>query len=372
MRFARSLFIGGIATLLLSAAPGGAGAALPAACRPGFRAIPTPDLGSSHGELHGVSALGGADAWAVGNVDGETATLREHWDGSHWSVVPGPDPGVSNALESVSGTGANDVWAVGAWNDGVVDHDLIEHWDGTSWTTSSSQALGMLGVKALAPNDVWAVGELQNIRHWDGTSWSPVAHPPSEDGDFHAVDGLSADDVWIAGAQEAEGSGDFAVVMHWDGVVVSRVPLVVPGADESEMLGIAEISPTDVWAVGEQDKGGIKHALIAHWDGTRWTEVRSPQPGAEMNELVDVSAVSADDVWAAGTWATDGVEHPFVVHWNGSKWSVVPARSPNPHDAITTLEGISAVSAHDFWAVGAHGADDTSLLPLAERGRGCP
>src|SRR3712207_7700528 len=45
----------------------------------------------------------------------------------------------------------------------ISDRTLIERWDGSTWSTVASPNMGsgyheLLGVAALAPNDVWAVG----------------------------------------------------------------------------------------------------------------------------------------------------------------------------------------------------------------------
>jgi hypothetical protein len=52
------------------------------------------------------------DIWAVGNTysNGVTTTLTEHWNGTTWSLVPGPGNSF-NAVASIPGS--NYVWAVG-------------------------------------------------------------------------------------------------------------------------------------------------------------------------------------------------------------------------------------------------------------------
>jgi hypothetical protein len=82
--------------------------------------VPTPEL-ACRNSLVGVAALASHDVWGVGSegcpVDVEH-TLTEHWDGKEWQRVHSPDLGAEiNRLTSVSGTGAEDVWAVGYWYD---------------------------------------------------------------------------------------------------------------------------------------------------------------------------------------------------------------------------------------------------------------
>jgi hypothetical protein len=64
------------------------------------------------------------DLFAVGEVAPETgAASIYHYDGSTWSMMVNDCP---VALNSVSGTAANDVFAVGC--------DTIMHYDGVAWT----------------------------------------------------------------------------------------------------------------------------------------------------------------------------------------------------------------------------------------------
>src|SRR6266567_3297398 len=81
-----------------------------------------------------------------------------------------------------------------------------------------------------------------------------------------------------------------------------------------------------------------------------WTVVSSPNPGS-VNDLNGVAAVSASDVWAVGEFINaSNVNQTLIEHWNGHKWSVVP--SPNVGTHNNELFGVTAVSATDVWAVG--------------------
>lgn len=90
----------------------------------------TVDLGGD--DLTAVSAFSSDDVWAVGFVGtpgaGESTsppqllpinTLIEHWNGNKWSVVPSPNVAARNGepawdlLTGISGSGPDDIWAVG-------------------------------------------------------------------------------------------------------------------------------------------------------------------------------------------------------------------------------------------------------------------
>src|SRR5262249_42501253 len=124
-----------------------------------------------------------------------TQTLTENWNGNSWIYVPSPNVGaLGNTLYGVSGSSANDVWAVGFYTDGstYLSRALIEHWNGTKWSIVSSPNPGssydnLFGVTAISARDAWAVGFYRDdgdsnatsllIEHWDGQQWKVVSSP---------------------------------------------------------------------------------------------------------------------------------------------------------------------------------------------------
>lgn len=103
----------------------------------------------------------GASVFAVG----ESATLLR-WNGNAFVAQPAPT-GFNSTLTAISGTSANDVWAVG-------DDGSIVHFDGTSWTKSMSPTTEKLrAVLAFSANDVYASGD-DSVLHWDGSVWTKV------------------------------------------------------------------------------------------------------------------------------------------------------------------------------------------------------
>jgi hypothetical protein len=69
--------------------------------------------------------------------------------------------------------------------------------------------------------------------------------------------------------------------------------------------------------------------------------------------LNGVSADSASDAWAVGSAGTSAL----TLHWNGTSWTRVP--SPSPSSRYNALFGVSAVSGSDAWAVGAYVSNTT-------------
>ena len=95
-----------------------------------------------------------------------------------WSVVASRNPQPSFDV-------LTDVSALSASGRGSNARPLIEHWDGMTWSvvpgpTTSTSFLGLNGVVAISPTNVWAVGNKGSasrplILHYNGTKWSVAA-----------------------------------------------------------------------------------------------------------------------------------------------------------------------------------------------------
>lgn len=119
-------------------------------------------------------------------------------------------------------------------------------------------------------------------------------------------------------------------------------------ATEATLMDVAVISGTDAWSVGQrQPPNETGHPLAEHWDGMSWTAV----PVDAVGELDGVSAVSTDDVWAVGDSSGQG---PVLRHWDGTSWvAVAPAAPPgDEHPGADRLYDVAAVSKGQAWAVG--------------------
>jgi hypothetical protein len=136
-----------------------------------WRIVKSPNPAQRANFLNAVVALSPTDAWAVGGVflNGEGTserTLAAHWNGRRWRVVPTPNQGsLNNQLLGIAALGAKAVWAVGLFVDEPAHNNqtLTEHWDGTGWTIVSSPSPGvedavLLDAAASPDGSVWAVG----------------------------------------------------------------------------------------------------------------------------------------------------------------------------------------------------------------------
>jgi hypothetical protein len=113
-----------------------------------------------------------------------------------------------------------------------------------------------------------------------------------------------------------------------------------PGGLDALFWSISATSGCNAWAVGE-DGLGPGRELVEHWDGTRWTIQHTP---VIKGRLDGVSALSPDDAWAVGESGGDAV----FEHWDGKAWR----RVHSPLWSQVTMNALTAISPSDVWAVG--------------------
>ncbi len=157
------------------------------------------------------------------------------WDGEDWTRVPVPGPPRGRLL-AVSGSGPDELWAVGGSPDGPV----VVRSDGTDWRpVGTPRAKGPLtAVVALGPRDVWAAGG-STVHHWNGRRWH---RDDPGIASVNTLTALSPTDIWAAG-----GDGELA---HFDGRRWRRISAPPPLAGSAVWLGSAAITPDTVWMVG--------------------------------------------------------------------------------------------------------------------------
>ncbi len=282
-----------------------------------------------------------------------------------WTLVFPPNPRTHHYLRDIDALAPNDIWAVGEYyddNNYTPDTALVMHWDGTQWaimpTPPTAGRPSLNGVAAIAPDDVWAVGYCGGCAfssltmHWDGVQWTRIPSPdPPGYVQLNDVVAFAPNNVWAVGANDG---GHSTVVMNWDGTAWSIVPSPNGGmfGDDNVLTSVSATSPNDIWAVGYiYPKGGTPTTLTIHWNGGQWALVPSPNPGNYSRALYGVSALASNDVWAVGSYSYNLGETylPLFLHWNGTQWQHV--QSPEFPD-YNVLRAVHAISPNDVWAVG--------------------
>ena len=118
------------------------------------------------------------------------------------------------------------------------------------------------------------------------------------------------------------------------------------------------VSAGSAWAVGGYAVGTSGKTLILHWNGRKWVRAASPNPPGPVTEMIldGVSAASAGNAWAVGTY-NGTVQKTITLHWNGRAWKLAANPSPGQEPFLT---GVTAISASDAWAVGSYLALSTT------------
>lgn len=185
-----------------------------------------------------------------------------------WCVDAAPLLGV--ALRGLSGSSADDVWAVG-------DGGTILRGDGARWRKVASPTPRALhGVALSGPAGGWAVGDGGTVLRWDGGAWTRLQDSGTA-ADLYAVL-VRGGEVLLAGAGGAllRGSApDFKFTAESSGT----------GAALRALWG----SASEAWAAGD---GGT---VLRRRTGEAWTPV--PTPGG-TGRISGLWGSGQGEVWA--------------------------------------------------------------------------
>ena len=223
----------------------------------------------------------------------------------------------------------------------------------------------LFGVAETSASNAWAVGGSDTppgktqILHWNGTAWKQVPSPtPKTGGALFGVTATSATNAWAVGCAGNcfQGFGGIkTLILHWNGVAWKQVPSPSPG-NGSALSSVTAASANSAWAVGCTAfcflHSVAPQTVILHWNGTAWTQVPSPAQ-ARIGALNGVTATSASNVWAVGCaghcFGPMATTRTMIVHWNGTAWKYVASPSPASN---SVLAAVTATSASNTWAVG--------------------
>jgi len=322
--------------------------------------------------LFAIACTSASDCSAVGGTlsiqSGQpvAAPLREHWNGSSWSIASGPAATPLSEVDDVACTSATACFAVGP-------SALVEQWNGTTWSlspldahSSQSQLVDIacgdgahcVGV-GLYSNDAGpqVLVERRNGPHWQ------IESAPNRAGATNAaliaVDCVNAGDCTaVGGAGDASGPR-VSLIEHWDGTSWSVVPSPSPpGADFVELLDVSCSTATTCNALGVKDRNGAESPFGVHWDGQRWS--LTPIPVSDFAELVTLPSLSCsrpDSCFAVGTYILvtgdrHVIQRAFLLHWDGHRW-LRRAGAKLPGGAAAQLNTVSCSDRDHCLAVGA-------------------
>lgn len=254
-------------------------------------------LGNS---LESVWGSGPNDVWFSGHAG--TGTLA-HWDGTKVHGLTGL---VSEWGNLVTGGGPKDVWVLGG------PHAL--HFDGKAWARhepGTDKALRAAHV--VNATLAYAVGAEGTVVKWDGTNWAPFASSTTDD--LSAVWAFSDKDVWIAGTN----------AYHWNGTSWSSAPACIAFWGDT---------PNDLFCV----RAGV---ALARYDGAKWTDI-GPIAQGPVRAL-----------WGTGPKDVVVLANGGTYRYNGTTFALAATQGGIVYDSNYPREvGLWGSTANDYWAAG--------------------
>jgi hypothetical protein len=184
---------------------------------------------------------------------------------------------------------------------------IVLHWNGKEWRHMLPQDqvghdIRLYDILALSNDDVWAVGN--SIKHWDGTKWETFF--PYFADNIYAIDGVDADDIWVAGRRIGQN-----LTMHWDGRTWNEVSIPKSG-ERNELRTLEVISSGEAWAVGYSTPidGSTITLQIVHWDGKSWTQDVGFRHLPLYNPRLDTITSVDGELWIAGSYHPEPPSYP--------------------------------------------------------------
>jgi hypothetical protein len=270
------------------------------------------------GWLNAVTVAAPILAWGVGEYSENEAgpplygSLIEKWTGgTTWSVVG--TGGANAALNAVTSFGVSRAVAVGSIGvDPTELHALVTVWNGSTWDrtvlplVAKSTRNELVAVSGSSANDVWAVGDYTIgkearvlLEHFNGAVWSRSAIPGGQQplAAASAVLDLAASDVWVAGSGDQTGS----LLWHYNGSTWTeeQSPPFMYGAGP----GLVGTADSDLNTLGFNAGDTVEH-----YNGAEWSQVG---PTANANAIQDALAEGASgsrSLWTVGTFVVGGTE----------------------------------------------------------------
>ncbi len=354
-------------------------------------------LGAEDGYLTGIACVNKANCVAVGNdanPGSVSVTLAELWNGTHWTVLPTPNPvgARGSKFHGVSCSETSSCIAVGYSLDRSDNSlTLVERWNGITWQILPSPnprratSSELDSVACVSASDCTAVGSVIGSRpltlftlaeHWNGSVWKLVTTPNAKRATMSGLDGvecLGASDCTAVGTAHFNADTAFTLAEHWNGSVWKLVTTRNPtGSTESFFDGITCSGVVSCQALGTYEKGSATSLTLGeHWDGAAWKVVPTSNPAtAKRSYLAGVACVSTSDCMAVGAYLNSTLLlHTLAERWDGASWKIVT--TPNPAGLPSRqFNGVACNAPSSCMAVGTSLTGSGTFRALAEHWNG--
>jgi hypothetical protein len=217
-----------------------------------------------------------------------------------WQLVASE---LDSALICVTGTGNDDVWAVGSAG-------LALHYDGSSWSKhDAAMTADLWWAHAFPAGPVFVGGTGGTILRYESGAFTPMTTPGTAT--VFGIWGTTPDDLWaVGGDPQAPGSA-----FVWRSA----------GDTWSVAAGVPSVPVTSFFKVWGRDANDIRivgaDGVILHYDGTNITEESSP-----TNRRLLTVHVESTGPWAA----VGGSSQAVIVEHDGEWKDVSPTEETHP------------------------------------------
>jgi hypothetical protein len=193
--------------------------------------------------------------------------------------------------------------------------------DGVSWKVEFSVAGRLTVLRSISISDAWAAGDAGKLLHLQSSGWSAV--DAGTRADFLGLAVVSPMDVWALVSEVS--TATTYKILHFDGQAWS-----IRLTSNTALFGLWSMGADSVWAVGTD---------IVRYNGA------SGEWGLKENSWGTQNAVwgaAPDDVWIVGDKGT-------LLHWDGQQLKAIPSGTES------NLRSIWGNAPDNIWVGGGNG-----------------
>jgi hypothetical protein len=295
------------------------------------------------GHLDGLDMVSANEGWAWGGDTFDAAVLL-HIRGGTWQRVTVAAANSRGAPQFIRMRSADEGWLV-MQNpkdaSGNTTPSSLLHYAGGTWRPVEAPLPYLTDIAPVGPNEAWVLGgdgQSTSIIHFKPGEAEVALRMPQADGiGFSRLRALTPNDVWAVGVRQLadqEQDSWTPVVYHYDGGSWQAVNVNAPAGVQQ----IQVVSADDMWATrnmttpafsGQQFPEESRIQALYHFTAGRWRQV--PLPYNDLNGLGVISdASTTGDAWAFGSYTTwtpegdssySGGTHLVLLHYLNGGWT---------------------------------------------------
>jgi hypothetical protein len=279
-----------------------------------WRLLKPPKLNGRYGTLYALAAGSKSTIWLGGarQVGGNTTagiqgipTIWRWKSGAFHPMKIGALYHGADAVSSISASGPDNAWAVGAIYDSVTADPVSLHWNGKKWSqvpVPTGEAL--LSVTTSGAHDAWAVDAGSNLLRWNGTAWTLVM------AGVNVGTVVEGPGKTLYGIDRATPS---ASLQKFNGTAWSAVSF----GKKTKVRGVYALSihGRSIWVMGVHGT----RTVVVHSDGGKWSTQFEPKSKFRPSAI---SAHSASSATLVGEiyHVSENTASPYAAATNGHGW----------------------------------------------------